>query len=36
MPNESFEKYVSNLKRKGNSIWKHIKIGENPKQDHPQ
>jgi len=31
MPNESFEKYVSNHKSKGNSFWKHIKIGEKPK-----
>ena len=36
MRNESFEKYVSNLKREDNSIWKPVKIGENPKQHHPQ
>jgi len=33
--NESFEKYVSKLKREDNSVWKPIKIGENPKQHHP-
>jgi hypothetical protein len=33
--NKSFEKYVSNLKRKDNFIWITIKILENPKQHHP-
>jgi len=36
MRNESFEKYVSNLKREDNSICKPIKKGETPKQHHPQ
>jgi len=36
MWNESFEKYVSSLKREDNSIWKPIQIEENPKQHHPQ
>ena len=35
MPNESFEKYVSNLKREDNSIWKHIKIKRKPKTSPP-
>jgi len=35
MRNEFFEKYVSNLKREDNSIWKPTKIGENPKQHQP-
>jgi hypothetical protein len=37
MRNESFVKYISNLKREDNSIWKSIKkIGENPKQHNFQ
>jgi hypothetical protein len=35
MRNESFEKYVSNLKRDDNSIWKPIKNRRNPKTTSP-
>ena len=35
MLNESFEKYVFNLIREDNSIWKPIKNGENPKNLTP-
>jgi hypothetical protein len=35
MWNESFEKYVSNLKREGNSIWKPIRNRRKPKTTSP-
>jgi hypothetical protein len=36
MRNESLEKYVSDLKREDNSIWKPIKNRRNPKRTSPQ
>ena len=36
MQNESFEKYVSNLKGEDNSIWKPIKNRREPKTTPPQ
>jgi len=35
MRNESFEKYVSNLKREDNSIWESIKNRRKPKTSPP-
>jgi len=35
MRNESFEKYVSNLKREDDSIWKSVKNRRNPKTTSP-
>jgi hypothetical protein len=35
MRNESFKKYVSNLKMEDNSIWKPIKYRGNPKTKSP-
>jgi len=35
MRNESFEKYVSKLKREDNSVWKLIKSGRKPKTTSP-
>jgi hypothetical protein len=35
MRNESFKKYVSNLKREDISIWKHIKNRRKPKTTSP-
>jgi len=35
MRNESFEKYVSNLKRQDNSVWKPIRNERKPKSTSP-